>query len=238
MTPTPPRQLPLELGHRPSLMGEDFLVSPCNAEAVAWLDRWPEWPGPGLIIHGPEGCGKTHLAQVFLARTGGKSMTACKFSLDDPAALIDDNPALVLENADRFLHPEMIDEVFHLYNMAKEQGRWLLLTAHTPPAQWDIGLADLKSRLLAMPSVAISAPDDHLLAALLVKQFSDRQLKVEAGVIDYMLARMERSFAQARTLVEATDTLALAAKRNITVPLVRDALFELNDQAGQHEGEK
>ncbi len=195
-------QLALDLGHRPALEREDFLVSPCNENAVAWIDRWPDWPGPALVIHGPAGCGKTHLARVWRQRSGATK-------------------GAVIENADR---PGDDVALFHLYNQHAEQGGHLLLTANTPPARWSGRLPDLVSRLAAAPTVAIGPPDDTLIAQVLVKLFADRQLEVGAEVVSYLVTHMERSFAAARHLVGAADAAALAAKRPITVPLVRDVL--------------
>ncbi len=195
-------QLTLDLGHRPALGREDFLVARCNEDAVAWIDRWPDWPGPALVIHGPPGCGKTHLAQVWRQRCGAAQDS-------------------VVEDADR-----PVDDValFHLFNRRAEDGRHLLLTARTPPAHWQGRLPDLVSRLAAAPTAAIGAPDDALIAQVLVKLFADRQLEVGAEVVSYLVTHMERSFEAARRTVAAADSAALAAKRRVTVPLVRTVL--------------
>ena len=207
-----PIQLPLRFEHRPSLRGDDFFVAPCNAEAVAWIDRWPDWPAPALVVCGPPGCGKTHLASVFLARSGGRAVDVDEFAADAPAYVIEDAEG-------KLIAAEAQTKAFHLYNRAMEQGRRLLLTARHPASRWDIGLADLRSRLNAALSVAIGPPDDAVLSAVLVKLFADRQLRVGDEVRDFLLARMERSFDSARRLVEALDAAALAERRNITIPL-------------------
>jgi chromosomal replication initiation ATPase DnaA len=118
----------------------------------------------------------------------------------------------------------------HLYNVAAEAGGQLLITAATPPARWSLSLADLRSRLVAAPAVAIGPPDDGLIAALLIKLFDDRQLRVSDGVVEFLLARMERSFEAARRLVTALDEAALANRRNITVPLARQVLDDLDNR--------
>ncbi len=219
------RQLPLDLGHRPALGRDDFLVAGSNREAVGWIDRWPDWPAPALVVHGPRGAGKTHLARVWRARSGAAVVEGRALSPDVPAAFADAPRAcLVVEGADAVRDAEAL---LHLYNVAAERGGWLLLTAAGPPARWRIPLADLDSRLRAAPAVAIGPPEDELLEAVLVKLFADRQLRVGPEVISYLVARMERSLAAARGLVAALDARALAARRGITVPLARAVLEEL-----------
>lgn len=220
-----PRQFVLDLGHRQALGREDFLVAPSNQDAVAWLDRWPDWPAPALTLHGPPGCGKSHLVRVFAAASGAAVIGAAKLSIDDPPHLLAGHSAVVVEDADR-----EVDEtaLFHLYNASQERGAHLLLTGLTPPAHWSLALPDLRSRLLSGPAVAIAPPDDALMAAVLVKLFADRQIRVSQEVITFLLAHMERSFASARTVVAAADSLALAKRRPVAVALVAEVLRSLD----------
>jgi chromosomal replication initiation ATPase DnaA len=207
-------QLVLDLGHRPALGRESFLVAPSNEAAVAWLDRWPDWPSPALVVHGPAGCGKSHLVEAWRARSGASVER-------DPVRLGEGGVrALALDDADRI--PERA--LLHLYNIVGEGRGHALMTAQRPPALWNVRLADLRSRLLAAPSVAIGAPDDALLGAVLVKLFGDRQVQVTPDLIDWLLRRIERSFAGARDAVARLDAAALALKRPMTVPLARDVL--------------
>lgn len=225
-----PVQLSFDFPHRPALGAEDFLVAPPNAEAVAWIDRWPDWPGPLLVLHGPPGCGKTHLARVFMAASDAVEVTPGSLVEADPPTVLGAAPACVVEDADSWTGREAETALFHLYNTVKESGRHMLLTAAQPPARWDIGLADLRSRLNTGLAAGIGAPDDALIGAVLVKLFADRQISVDGDVLSYMLARMERSFAAARHLVAALDAAALAEKRPVTVPLVRRVLEETLDR--------
>lgn len=219
-----PEQLPLEFENRPALGGEDFLIAPCNREAVAWLDKWPDWNAPALVIYGPPGCGKTHLAHVFMASTGAVLLTAEMVRDAGLPQLISSVNNCVFDDADDGLDEESL---FHLYNALASKGGRILLTATRPPNGWGLELADLASRLKAAPAIEIGLPDDGLIRAVLVKLFSDRQLRVEEGVVEYMALRMERSLDAAGRMVAAIDLAALKEKRNITLPLVRGVLEKI-----------
>lgn len=217
---TGPEQLILEFEHRSALSGEDFLVAEPNRRAVDWIDRWPEWPGPALCVHGPEGSGKTHLAAVFGEASGAKPADLGAQPVPGQALagawIVDDvRGALARHGEERLLH---------FYNAVAESGGSMLLIDREPPARWNVALPDLRSRLNAASVAEIEAPDDGLLAAVLVKLLVDRQLKVSAAVVEYVLPRMERSFAAAGELVARLDRLALAERREITVPLARRVL--------------
>lgn len=217
-------QLVLDFGHRSALGREDFLVAPSNAEAVAWLDRWPAWPAPALAIYGPEGCGKSHLVQVWRARSCALEFPRADLESWALGERLGVARAAFIDDADRG-----VDEaaLLHLYNMLAERGGHLLVTGREGPARWALQLADLRSRLIAAPAVAVAAPDEALMAALLVKLFADRQLRVNADLVAYVVTRMDRSFEAARRLVAALDQTALAARRRITVPLARAVLEDL-----------
>lgn len=225
-------QLALDLGHRPAFGREDFLVAPSNAAAVAWLDRWPAWPAAALTVYGPPGCGKSHLAQVWRARSGALELARESLAVHGLGERLGAARAAFVEDADGTSDEEAL---LHLFNMLAERGGQLLLTARAPPARWPLALADLRSRLLAAPAVAVAAPDETLVAALLVKLFADRQLRVGAELIAYLTARMERSFDGARRLVAALDAAGLAAGRPVTVPLARAVLEALEKDTTSRE---
>jgi len=223
-------QLPLELPHRPALGRDDFLVAPSNAVAVAWIDRWPDWPALGLALYGPAGCGKSHLAEVWRRVSAAAPLTAAALARQEPPELLDAAPACVLDEAeDALTTPEGQERMLHLVNLLRERGGFLLLTSRRAPARWQVALPDLRSRLAAIPAVALAAPDDALIEAVLVKLFADRQLRVAPGVVRFLAARIERSFDAVRAAVAALDRAALADRREITVPLARELLRRQGD---------
>lgn len=218
------RQIPLPFTTSPSLGDSDFLITEANREAVVWIERWPDWPTPALVIYGPKGCGKTHLTHIFHGRTAGCLIDERQLSHCSPDTLLENNPAAIIDDADEIVGKGFQEHVLHLYNLAREHGRQMLLTACAPPGSWPISLPDLSSRLNSCPAIGIKAPDDAMMAALLVKLFHDRQITVDADVVNFAVSRMERSFDAARKLVATIDRVSQSAKRKVSVPLVRAVL--------------
>lgn len=214
-------QLTFDLPVRPALGREDFFVSPANALAVTTLDQPELWPNGKLLLIGPEGAGKTHLAMVFAARTRAQVIEA-----DDLAAAdLPEAAALVIENADTAAgDPDAETALFHLHNHMTGRGGLLLLTAARAPRDWGLTLPDLQSRMEATATATLLPPDDALLGAVLVKLFADRQLQVAPGFIRWLVRRIDRSFATARAVVAALDAEALATKRPINSTLAATLL--------------
>jgi chromosomal replication initiation ATPase DnaA len=216
-------QLPLDLSRRPSFARSDFLRSERNGAAVERVDRWPDWPSAALVLYGPPGCGKTHLAHLWCERASARVITGETLTEATLPRLLDESPRWVaIDDADRASERALL----HLYNSCVECQGGLLITARNAPGSWEIVLGDLRSRLRAALAVAIEAPDDALLGAVLVKHFADRQLRVAPGVIAYLLRRMERSFADAEKVAAHLDAAALSSGGPITIPLARRVLAD------------
>ncbi len=219
-----PRQLVFDLPTRPSLGRAEFYVAPSNELALAQVERWPDWAGRRLAVAGPQGAGKTHLVHVWAARSAGGIVTAEQLEDLDLGAVAPDS-AVAVEDADRGLGPAGEEVLFHLCNRLAAEGS-LLVTGREAPARWPLRLPDLRSRLAAAEVARLEPPDDALLAAVLAKLFADRQLPVGPGVIQYLLTRMDRSFAAAEAMVAALDRAALAGRRPVTVRLAAEVLFD------------
>ncbi len=222
---SPPRQLALSLKHAEKLSREDFLSGPSNEAALAMLERWPDWPACSLAIAGPEGSGKSHLASIWADASGARVVSARSLHtamLPDALA----TGALVVEDC----VSGAIDEraLFHLLNLVREEGSYLLLTARTAPAAWPVSLPDLASRLRALPVIPVSMPDDALLRAVMVKLFADRQLAVDESLVAYLLARLDRSFGALQDAVQTLDREALQRKRPVNRALAAELYRDLS----------
>jgi chromosomal replication initiation ATPase DnaA len=203
----------------PAVFSEDnFHVADCNREAHQWAARWPDWPGNALLLYGPSGAGKSHLGQLWAARAKAQRFSTRETSLLSPDTMRGNWLVEDIENVSD------ARALLHLINFSGENKTSLLLTANAPPKRLPFTLPDLTSRLLALTAIGISSPDEATIAAVLRKQFADRQLKVEDEIIAYLLPRMERTYAGAAIIVDTLDTEALAEQRNLTVPFVKRVL--------------
>ncbi len=216
-----PRQLAFALPHAESLTRDNFLEGPANTAGLALVDSWPDWPNRIMLLVGPEGSGKSHLAAIWAEEAGARSASAHTLTAAAvPGALA--TGALVLED----LRSSDFDEraLFHLMNLAREEAASVLITAREPPSALQVELRDLRSRLRAVPIVSLLPPDDQLFRALIVKFCADRQLAVDESVVGYLTTRIERSFAAARQAVELLDTEALRLGRPVTRALAAELL--------------
>ena len=214
-----PRQLALALCHAESFAREDFLSGPSNAVALALVDAWPDWSHRTVMLTGPEGSGKSHLAAIWAQAAGARLIAARALEeANVPAALA--TGALVVEDIAAGSFEERA--LFHLLNLAREQEAFVMLTARTPPTT--LAIPDLSSRLKAVPVVTMAPPDDTLLRAVLLKLFCDRQLAVDEALLGYVGTRIERSFAAARALVALLDAEAMRRKRPLTRALASEIL--------------
>jgi chromosomal replication initiation ATPase DnaA len=221
-----PRQIPLALAHEPALGREDLVVTPANAEAVSMIDRWPDWPSPVVVLAGPAGSGKSHLAAIWREWSGAASVPAAQLSEIEGAPA---GPVLI-----DGIGGGPFDEaaLFHVVNAVRANGMNLLLTSRRFPLAWGVRLPDLVSRLKAATSVEVHEPDDALLEGVIAKLFADRQVEVEPHVVSYLARRIERSVATAIDVVDRLDRAALGEKSRITRVLAARIVSTLDEGQG------
>ena len=216
-----PRQLALDLAHRPAFGAEDFFLSQSNEMAVKLIDDWPFWAQYGQLLIGPEASGKTHLVNVWLLCSHARVIEACELHETDLLDIQLDQ-SVCIENLHRGVNEETL---FHLLNKINESGGQLLITSRIGIGELPLTLKDLRSRLLALPSISIMTPDETLLKAVMIKQFSDRQIEIEPELVEYLFKRMERSFQAVEQIVDDLDRGSLGTGRAITKVLARKILL-------------
>ncbi|MBT9368411.1 DnaA regulatory inactivator HdaA [Rhizobium sp. CSW-27] len=220
-------QLPLALTHDAATGRDDLLVAPPVSAAVAMIDAWPHWPAPVVILTGPAGCGKSHLASIWRERTGAADIHPLSGS---DAAMVATRGPVLFEDADRRGFDE--NTLFHVINSVRQHQTTLLITARLWPMSWPVSLPDLRSRLKAATVVDIGEPDEDLLGQVIIKLFADRQLHIDDRIVAYIVARMERSMEAAQGVVDRLDRLALARGTRITRTLAAEVLESLAGQSG------
>ena len=211
---TTPRQLILDWPHQPSFAREDFLPAASNREALSAVDRWPNWPGRMLLLVGPEGSGKSHLAALWAKAAGAATIHGDSLGAEGAQTLLVGRRA-----ADRGRGPGGRGRGAPVSPHQRGAPDRSVGDAHRPelgPDAWGLKIPDLLSRLRLAPVIRLGAPDRELTEAVLFKLFSDRQLQVEPQVIAYIATRMERSLGAARRLVAMLDREALAKGRRVT----------------------
>jgi chromosomal replication initiation ATPase DnaA len=238
MPPRGPRlpsdQLTLELASEPHFGAEDFLVSQSNEQAYGMIELWPDWPDPVLLLLGPPGAGKSHLAAIWAARAGAFTLQAETLASADLPG-VTKHKALLIEDGDRLGGNEAA--LFHLLNLTRAEDATLLITVRETPELWGLATADLMSRLRLAARVAIQAPDDALMRAVLVKLLVDRQLIVDTNVVEYAALRLDRSLDAARDFVAALDREALSRGKRITRAMASDVLQSLEMGKGEAKPE-
>src|SRR6202789_1118221 len=221
---SPPRQLTFRWPHSPSFAREDFLSAPSNLDALTAIELWPNWAVRMLMLVGPEGAGKSHLAAIWARNAGAISLLGEELDEQSVVACAGGR-AVLIEDADQAMGAEAM--LFHLINAALQYNAWLLLTSRTAPDTWGLNTPDLLSRLRLAPVVRLAAPDIELTEAVLFKLFSDRQLQVEPHVIAHIALRIEPSLGAERELVAMLDNEALTQGRRITRAMASATLREM-----------
>jgi chromosomal replication initiation ATPase DnaA len=215
-------QLAFDMSVDPVYRWENYFISSSNSEVITWVRQWPRWRSRALIVCGPQFSGKTHVAHLWRSESKACFAEMDHIQFEDLARYVEANPFLIIEDIN-----QRVDEtkLLHLYNLIQEHEGYILFTTNTPPSHWNIKLSDLDSRLKAIPLVTIQQPDDELLKALMIKRFSDCQLRVPERVVNYLSKHMERSYEAVEILCSSLDRQSLEQKRGLTLPFAREVLL-------------
>lgn len=178
----------------------DFLISQSNRTTFEHLRRWSLWPVMATLLSGPRKSGRSLLGRIFVRNTGGR----------------------LFDDAER--HDE--EALFHAWNDAQQRRKPLLIVVDAPPPEWEISLADLRSRVNATPHVRLEEPDDALIGNLVIKLLGDRGIAAPADLAAYLVPRIERSYMAIQQVVDILDRAMLSNHRRMTVPMARRALTD------------
>lgn len=218
----PYQQLTLPLSVPRSFQEDDFIQSPTNWEAFTWIERWPDWPMQHLAIYGEQGGGKSHLARIYQKKANARLLSpTC--TLGQPLLLCQAHKAFVIDDYDQIQDEEWL---FHFYNITREKKAFVLYLGRQAPGHSLFLLPDLRSRMRSIHSVAIQSPDDDLLKKLLERELESRGLTLTSDVCEYILKRVERSYASIHDLIEKIDQHTLTHQKALTLFTVRDVLLE------------
>ncbi len=193
-------QIALPLAWPADADDDAFLVTPSNERAAGLFDQWRAWPVMAALLVGPRRSGRSLLARIFAAKSGG--------------TIVDDAEA----------KPE--EALFHAWNRAQAERRPLVIVADAAPPAWSPALADLRSRLAASPVATIGPPDDQLMRALFERQFLGRGLDARPDLLDWLATRIDRSHLAILRTVDALDQDVLERRRRLSIPLARVVLTD------------
>jgi chromosomal replication initiation ATPase DnaA len=224
-----PKQFVLPFANSPEQDTGNFIVAPCNQQALGFLGRWPDWPAPAVALFGPAGCGKSHLARIWRSRADARLVSAGELAANGAQANLFSG-AWVIEDMDRLAPDAARDHV--LMHLFENPGTSLLLTGRLPPPQWPAATGDWRSRLQSLIALEISSPDDRFLTALVERQFAARQLQVPGSVVNRILTHVERTPDAVARFVETADLKALSEKRPVSLRLVTEMLDEFDEVGG------
>ena len=213
-------QLLLNFKNNKNFNYEDFFVSKSNYFAFQLIEKWPKWEKNILNIYGEKFSGKTHLSNIFLSKNKGLKIKESeidetvykKFKLYENI-IIDD----FKNNCDEKL-------MYSIFNLVDQSNKYLIINSIDPINEIDFKLNDLKSRSKNCLFAKIENPDDELMFAIILKNFSDRQIRVDKKLIDFIIKRIDRSYGKIIDFIYKVDELSLKKKKAIDLKTIKEIL--------------
>ena len=213
-------QLLLDFKYKENFKDEDFYVSDSNYYAFTLVNSWPKWEKNFLNICGEKYSGKSHLANIFLKKFKGIKINALSIKNKNLQELkIYEN--IILDNFDLNIDENLI---YSLFNIIDQDNKYLIINSEIPINEINFKLNDLRSRAKNCLIAKIDKPDDELIFALILKNFSDRQIVIDKKLIDFIIKRIDRSYGKIFEFIYKIDELSLKKKKPIDFKSIKDVL--------------
>jgi len=213
-------QLTFKFPFKTNYFEEDFYVSSNNFDAYKLLENWPKWPSRYVNIYGPSGCGKTHLANIFNKKINSFLVKASKLN-DNTLPFIKLKQCLIIDD----YHGNIEEKLFYsLLNQCHQSNQYIIVNTLKPIKTFEIKLNDLKSRFENFIYNGIDLPTDDLIRVILTKNFSDKQVKIDAKLLEYILKNIHRSYEDIFDLIDKLDNLSLSTGKSININLIKKVL--------------
>jgi len=213
-------QLLLKFDLKQNYVNDDFYVNNSNFFAYNLIEKWPRWEKNILNVHGEKYSGKTHLANIFMKKNKAYKIIAKEFN-NDTLKNFKLYENLILEDFDKNIDERLM---YTLFNVADQDNKYILINSLVPINELNFKLKDFVSRAKNCIFAKIENPDDELMFAILLKNFSDRQIKVEKKLIDFIIKHIDRSYGKIYEFVYKIDEISLKKKKSIDFKIIKEAL--------------
>ena len=213
-------QLIFKFPFKKNYFEEDFYVSTNNFDAYKLIESWPKWPSRYVNIFGPSGCGKTHLANIFKKKINSFFIKASEFN-DSSLSLIKSKECLIIDDYKNNIEEKLF---YSLLNQSNQSNQYVIVNSLESIKTSSIMLNDLKSRFDTFIDIGIDLPTDDLIRVILTKNFSDKQVKIEPKLLEYILKNIHRSYEDIFDLIDKVDSLSLSTGKSININLIKKVL--------------
>ena len=213
-------QLIFKFPFKTNYIKQDFFVSSSNFEAYKLIESWPNWPDKSINVHGPSGCGKTHLSKILANQMETIFINSKNFNEE----IIVKNKlfkCLIIDNFNNNINEKLL---YSMLNHLKQIDKYVLINSLKPINHYEIKLKDLKSRLEGFIKIGINLPTDELLKVVILKIFSEKQIKISEKNVEYIIKNIERTYDKILKFTKEIDNLSLSTGKVININLIKKVL--------------
>ena len=213
-------QLIFKFPFKTNYFEEDFYVSTNNFEAYKLIEGWPKWSSRLINIFGPSGCGKTHLANIFNKKINSFFIKASNLNNSSLPA-IKAKECLIIDEYQNNIEENLL---YSILNNCLLSNQYIVVNSLKPIQSFEIKLNDLKSRFSSFVNISIDLPTDELIKVIISKNFSDKQVKIDNKLLEYILKNIDRSYEKIFDLIDKLDNFSLSTGKSININLIKKAL--------------